>query len=167
MNFESLRRLIKLDHITSFKINPKHKCETCVEAKLTRSSFQSIERSSAPLDLVHSNVCDLKFIQSRGGNKYFITLVDDCIKYCYVYLLQSKDEAIDKFILYKNEVENQLDRKIKALRSDRSGEYESMFIDIWAQSGIIHQTTVPYSPQSSGIDERKNRTLNEMMNAMC
>ena len=62
MNFKSLRRLIKLDHIPSFKINPKHKCETCVEAKWTRSSFHSIERSSEPLDLVHSDVCDLKFI---------------------------------------------------------------------------------------------------------
>ena len=27
-------------------------------------------------------------------------------KYCYVYLLKSKDEAIEKFVLYKNEVEN-------------------------------------------------------------
>ena len=81
VNFESLCRLIKLDHIPSFKINPKHKCETCIKAKLTRSSFHLIKRSSKPLDLVHSDVCDLKFIQSCGGNKYFITYVDDCTKY--------------------------------------------------------------------------------------
>ena len=30
VNFDSIRRLIKLDHIPSFKINPQHKCETCV-----------------------------------------------------------------------------------------------------------------------------------------
>ncbi|GJU04613.1 retrotransposon protein, putative, ty1-copia subclass [Tanacetum coccineum] len=43
--------------------------------------------------------------------------------YCYVYLLKSKDEAIDKFVLYKTEVENQLGKKIKVVRSDRGGEY--------------------------------------------
>ncbi|RVW46387.1 Retrovirus-related Pol polyprotein from transposon TNT 1-94 [Vitis vinifera] len=76
------------------------------------------------------------------------------------------DEAIEKFVLYKTEVENQLNKKIKVLRSDRGGEYESPFVDICAQHGIIHETTTPYSPQSNGVAERKNRTLKEMMNAM-
>ncbi|KAK9194952.1 hypothetical protein WN943_003067 [Citrus x changshan-huyou] len=91
---------------------------------------------------------------------------DDCTKYCYVYLLKSKDEALEKFILYKNEVENQLNRKIKELRSDRGGEYAVLFMSLCEQSGIIHQVTAPYSPQSNGIAERKNQTLKEMMNAM-
>ena len=67
----------------------------------------------------------MKFVQTRGGNKYFITFVDDSTKYCYVYLLKSKDEAIEKFVLYKKEVENQLNEKIKVLRSDRGGKFES------------------------------------------
>ncbi|RVW71630.1 Retrovirus-related Pol polyprotein from transposon TNT 1-94 [Vitis vinifera] len=56
--------------------------------------------------------------------------------------------------------------KLNVLRSDRGGEYESPFVDICAQHGIIHETTAPYSPQSNGVAERKNRTLKEMMNAM-
>ena len=111
-------------------------------------------------------MCDLKAVPTRGGNKYFITFIDDCTKYCYVYLLKSKDEAIEKFILYKNEVENQLKKKIKALRSDRGGEYVAPFADLCAKSGIVHECTPPYSPQSNGVAERKNRTLKEMMNAM-
>ena len=51
VNFNSLRKLINMNHIPTFKIDNKHKCETCVKAKLTRSSFQSIERNSEPLDL--------------------------------------------------------------------------------------------------------------------
>ena len=108
----------------------------------------------------------MKFVQTRGGNKYFITFFYDSTKYCYVYLLKSKDEAIEKLFLYKNEVENQLNKKIKVLRSDRGGEYESPCIDVCAQHEIIHETTTPYSPQSNGVAEQNNRTLKEMMNAM-
>ena len=111
-------------------------------------------------------VCDLKLVRTRGGNKYFITFVDDSTKCYYVYLLKTKAEAIEKFVLYKNEAENQFNKKIKLLRSDRGGEYESPFVDFCAQHEIIHETTAPYSPQSNGVVERKNHTLKEMMNAM-
>ena len=164
VNYNTLRRLINMECLPNFKIDPNHKCEICVESKLTRTSFQSIERSSEPLELIHSDICDLKFIQTRGGKKYFLTLIDDCTR--YVYLLRSKDEALETFQHFKNEVENQLDRKIKVIRSDRGGEYEAPFGDFCSQHGIIHQTTAPYSPQQNGVAERKNRTLKEMMNAL-
>ena len=161
-----MRRLINLNHIPTFQIDAKHKCETCVEAKLTRSFFQSVEKHTKPLYLIHSDICDLKLVQTRSDNKYVITFMDDSTKYCYVYLLKIKDKAIEKFVLYKKEVENQLNKKIKVLRSDQGGEYESSFVDFCAQHGIIHETTAPYSPQSNGVAEQKNSTLKEMMNAM-
>jgi len=40
-----------------------------------------------------------------GGKKYFITFIDDYSKFCYVYLLHSKDEAMVKFQAYKDDVE--------------------------------------------------------------
>ncbi|KAJ0850834.1 putative RNA-directed DNA polymerase [Helianthus annuus] len=166
VNFNSIRRLINLNCIPTFHIDSHYKCETCVESKLTRTSSKSVERITEPLDLIHTDICDLKAVPTTGGNKYFITFIDDSTKYCYVYLLKSKDEAISKFILYKNEVENQLQKKIKALRSDRGGEYVAPFAELCAKSGIVHECTPPYSPQSNGVAERKNRTLKEMMNAM-
>ncbi|GJV62109.1 retrovirus-related pol polyprotein from transposon TNT 1-94 [Tanacetum coccineum] len=166
VNFNSMRRLIKFNSIPNFHIDSKYKCETCVEAKLTRSSFKSVKQKTKPLDMIHTDICDLKSLPIKGGNKYFITFIDDCTKYCYVYLLKSKDKAIDKFVLYKTEVENQLGRKIKVVRSDRGGEYVSPFADLCAKHGIRHEFTAPYSPQQNGIVERKNRTLKEMVNAM-
>ena len=94
VNYNTLHRLINLDHIPSFHIDSKHKCETCVEAKLTRSYFQTIERNSEPLDLIHSDVSDFKFLQTRGDNKCFINFVIDRMKFCYVYLLKSKNKAL-------------------------------------------------------------------------
>ena len=52
------------------------------------------------------------------------------------------------------------------IRSDRGGEYESPFAEICLEYGIIHQTTAPYTPQSNGLAEWKNRTLKEMMNVL-
>ena len=138
-----------------FKIDFNHKCEICVEAKMARASFKLVERSIEPLGLIHSDVCNMKSVQTRGGKKYFITFIDDCTRYCYVYLLRSKDEAIEVFMQYKNEVENQLNKKIKVLRSDRGGQYESPFDEFCLQHGIVHQTTAPYSPQQNGVAERK------------
>ena len=44
---------------------------------------------------------------------------------------------------YKNEVENQLGRKIKAIRSDRGREYDALFDRLCQEHGIIYQTFAP------------------------
>ena len=81
VNYDTLRRLINMECLPKFKIDPNHTCEICVESKLARTSFRSIERSSEPLELIHLDICDMKFIQTRGGKKYFLTLIDDCTRY--------------------------------------------------------------------------------------
>ena len=42
INYDTLCRLINLNHIPTFEIDAKYKCETCAKAKLTRSSFESV-----------------------------------------------------------------------------------------------------------------------------
>jgi transposase InsO family protein len=70
-------------------------------------------------------------------------------------------------LAYKAEIENQLERKIERLRFDRGGEYfSSEFSKFCVEHGIIYERTPPYSPQSNGIAERKNRTLTELVNVM-
>jgi hypothetical protein len=44
---------------------------------------------------------------------YFISFIDDATRYCYLYLVKTKDEALHCFKVYKAEVENQLEKKIK------------------------------------------------------
>ena len=83
----------------------------------------------------------MKSTPSRGGKKCFINFIDNCTRYCYVYLLNGKDEAIETYWQYKTEVENQLDKKIVMIRSGRCGEYESSFAEIYLENGIIHQIT--------------------------
>ncbi|GJT40576.1 retrotransposon protein, putative, ty1-copia subclass [Tanacetum coccineum] len=56
---------------------------------------------------------------------------------------------------------------IKAIRSDRGGEYISQeFKDYLKANGIIQQLTPPYTPQQYGVSERRNRTLLDMVRSM-
>ena len=154
VNYGSLKRMVNLECLPKIEFGPDHKCQICVKAKMTKVPFKNIERNTEPLGLIHTDICDLNFIQTRGGKKYFITFIDDSSRYCYVYLLRSKDEVVEAFKHYKLEVENQLGKKIKIM-SDRGGEYDAPFDEFCSQNGIIHQTTAPYSPQSNGVSERK------------
>lgn len=166
VNFNSIKKLMHLNLIPKFDIKDHDKCQICVEAKQPRRPFKTIDRDSEILELTDSDVCDSGRI-SRGGNKYFVTFIDDFSNYCHLYLIKSKDEVINKFKIYKAEVENQLEKKIKILRSDRRGEYTSHELrQFCKEHGIIHELTAPYTPQSNGVAERKNRTLMDMVNSM-
>ncbi|GJR99358.1 zinc finger, CCHC-type containing protein [Tanacetum coccineum] len=151
--------------INNMPTNSKNdKCQTCMHTKITRLPFPTIQRSSKILELVHSDVCDLHATPTIGGKKYFATFIDDYSRYCYVYLLHSKDEVLEKFRIYKSEVELKCDTRIKCLRTDRGGEYYDP--RYFQSTGIVHQVTAPYTPQQNGIAERKNRTLMDMVNSM-
>ena len=102
--------MVSLGLLPNFSIDRGHKCEVCVEPKFTRKPFPSMERNSELLDLIHSDLCDMKSTLTRGRKKYFVTFIDDCSKYCYVYLLHGKDETLDVFKTYKEEVKINLGR---------------------------------------------------------
>ena len=115
---------------------------------MTKKPFPTAERNTNLLDLIHSDICEFNGVLTRGGKRYFITFIDDCSKFTYVYLLSNKDEAFECFKRYKAEVENQKGRKIKCIRSDRGGEYFSHEFDTFCEEhGVIHQKTAPYTPQ--------------------
>ena len=64
-------------------------------------------------------------------------------------------------------VENQLNRKIKVLRTDRGREYLSDQFKIFCdEKGIVRQLTMGETLQENGVAERRNRTLLEMVRSM-
>ncbi|KAL0378366.1 UNVERIFIED_CONTAM: Retrovirus-related Pol polyprotein from transposon TNT 1-94 [Sesamum radiatum] len=81
--------------------------------------------------------------------------------------MRYKSEAFGRFKEYRLEVENQTNRKIKALRSNRGGEYLSgEFMDYLKENEILSQRTPPGTPQLNGVAERRNRTLLDMVRSM-
>ncbi|GJT92679.1 zinc finger, CCHC-type containing protein [Tanacetum coccineum] len=85
----------------------------------------------------------------------------------YHLCLPNKLEVFETFKVFQKEVENQLRKTIKSLRSDRRGEYMSQeFLDHLKEHGIIAHRTPPYTPQHNGVSERRNRTLLDMVRSM-
>ena len=69
----------------------------------------------------------LKFIKNKGGKKYYITFINDSIKYYYIYLLRNKDKTLKMFKNYKNEIKNRHNKKINVIRNNKAREYEVYF----------------------------------------
>ena len=82
-------------------------------------------------------MCDLKFVQTRDCNKYFITFIDDELN--TVMCIYLKAMMMQKFLLYKNEVENQFNKRIKMLRSDQNCEAHPRII----RPGCWPTSTIP------------------------
>jgi hypothetical protein len=168
INFGSISRLSTMSLISNITTVKGSKCHSCMQSKRPRKPHKAAEeRHLAPLELIHSDLCEMNGVLTKGSKRYFMTLIDDASRFCYVYLLKTKDGALDYFKIYKVEVENQLEIKIKHLRSDCGGEYfPKVFDDFCAEHVIINEWTPPYSPKSNGIAEMKNHTLTDLVNAM-
>nr|KAJ0209141.1 hypothetical protein LSAT_V11C400183740 [Lactuca sativa] len=123
IHYKRLKDMSKMSLILAFDMQNNEKCKTCMLTKITRQPFKDIVRESKVLDLIHSDLCDFHATPSLRKKKYVVTFIDDASRYCYIYLLHSKDEALDKFKIYKQQVELHKNELIKVLRTNRGGEY--------------------------------------------
>ena len=146
-------------------------CKACIQAKHTREPFPK-ERSGEPTraygDRTHSDLWGKLQTKTLGGKEYFMTFLDDWSDEAVVVLLSRKSEALEKYKIYEAWVKAQRGvAEIKALQSDRGGEYTSNeFRDYLASRGTIRRLTTHDSPQQNGKAERLNRTLIEHVRAM-
>ena len=143
-------------------------CETCLESKQHKQPHPpSTRESHAPLELVHSDVCGPMEGSLSTRKSYFITLLDDFTGYSSLIPINSKGEASDAIMLELIRWSNACERSVKALRTDRGGEYVAHHLKSWlARNGIQHQLTAPYNPQANGKAERLNQTLLERGRAL-
>ncbi|GJR49979.1 zinc finger, CCHC-type containing protein, partial [Tanacetum coccineum] len=120
VHFKRMQDMSKDGLIPAFDMDTE-KCKTCMLTKITKKPFQNVKCETKVLELIHSDLCDLHATPSLGNKKYFVTFIDDASRFCYVYLLHTKDEALDKFKVFKTEVELQQGSLIKRFRTDRGG----------------------------------------------
>nr|GEX75830.1 retrotransposon protein, putative, Ty1-copia subclass [Tanacetum cinerariifolium] len=151
----SKKRIEKLQHdglLNSTNIQSFEKCVSCMSGKIAQKPYShQVERAKDLLGLIHTDVCGLFRTVSRQGARYFVTFTDDFSRYGNVYLLKHKYKVFETFKVFQKEVENQLGKTIKSLRSYRGGEYMCQdLLDHLKEYGIISHRTPLYTPQHSG-----------------
>ena len=162
-----IERLVSNDILQPLNFSDFGDCINCIKGKQTNFRKYEANRCSEVLELIHTDICGPFPTATRNGHRYFISFIDDYSRYGYIYLIKEKAQALDMFKCFKAEVELQLNKRIKAIRSDRDGEYygrydgsceqcKGPFAHFIDECGIVPQYTLPGSPAMNGVSERRN-----------
>ena len=105
--------------------------------------------------------------QSLQGSSYIATFVDDHLRHVVIYFLKTKDQFVHALKIFLAWGDTQTPHKLRALHSDRGGEYIAGTItDLLEEKGIECHMTMPGLPQQNGLAERFNCTIMEKAQAM-
>ncbi len=98
-------------------------------------------------------------VNSIGGNRYFVTFIDNFSRCCAVYFIKEKSEVPEKFKEFELHTYNDCGLQVGTLRSDNGGEYLSKEFRAYLKSRIIrHELTVLYCPEQNSRQKDKQNT---------
>ena len=174
---ERIMRLVKDGMLPQLHFSDTMKCIDCIKGKTTNSTNKAnVTRSCNLLEIIHTDVCGPFPTKTICGNSYFVLFIDDFSRYTFLYLISEKSQVLNCFKVFKLEVEKQLDKRIKIVRSDRGGEFYGRYTEkgqnkgpfalFVQQEGIVAQYTTPGTPSQNGVAERRNCTLKDMVRSM-
>ena len=88
-------------------------------------------------------------------------------RYTWTFFLESKCDAFSAFKKLARRLQNTKNNNIGSIRSDHGGEFQNeKFNKFCEKMGILHNFSVPRTPQQNGVVERKNRSLEELARTM-
>ena len=112
------------------------------------------KRAKHILELPHNDVFGPMKVPSLGKSMYYVSFIDDFSRNTWIYFLKKQSEVFDRFKEFKALVENQIEKKIKVLRTDNGGEFCSKeFEEFCKKCGIhIHLTKWSCRKNEQDID---------------
>ncbi|KAG7552201.1 GAG-pre-integrase domain [Arabidopsis thaliana x Arabidopsis arenosa] len=172
MNARSMSKLVSKEMVRGvpeLKHIDKIVCSACNQGKQIRVQHKKVEgvQTTQVLYLIHMDLMGPMQTESIAGKRYVFVLVDHFSRFTWVRFIREKSETANSFRILALQLKNEKKMGIKQIRSDRGGEFLSEAFNSFCESqGIVHQYSAPRTPQSNGVVERKNRTLQEMARAM-
>lgn len=113
-------------------------CLVCPLAKQKKLPFPiSTHISECPFELVHCDVWDPFSTHTIEGHNFFLTIVDDCTRAVWIYLLKCKSEVAVLIPQFFKLVKTQFNTKIKNICTDLGTEFS--LTSFLKSKGVIHQ----------------------------
>ncbi|GJV56099.1 putative ribonuclease H-like domain-containing protein [Tanacetum coccineum] len=89
------------------------------------------------------------------------------IRFSWVFFLATKDETSGILQNFFRQIENQLNHRVKIIRSDNGTEFKNRdMLEFCGNKGIKQEYSNARTPQQNGVAERMNRTLIEAARTM-
>ncbi|GJS13502.1 retrovirus-related pol polyprotein from transposon TNT 1-94 [Tanacetum coccineum] len=145
-------------------------CDACKMRKQAHASHKAknVVSTTRFLELLHMDLFGPSAVRSYRGNRYTLVIVDDYSRYTWTRFLKDKTEAFNQFEIFSRKIQNQFGCSIVSIRTDHGREFDNevQFGEFGNANGITHNFSAPSTPQSNGVVDRKNSTLQEMSRTM-
>ena len=150
---KQLEKISKCDAVIGL---PKFdKIEKCIcgpsqTGKQVKSKHLSVTKvqTSRPFELLHIDIMGPARVQSLGGKKYILVVMDDFTRYTWVVLLRDKVEASEKMIHLCKKLQVEKGTVIARIRSDHGREFENAKLATFCNDQGTHQEfSSPETPQ--------------------
>ena len=113
-----------------------------------KSKHPSVVSVQRPLELLHIDLMSPTRVQSLGGKKYILVVVDDFTRYIWVVLLKDKTEAPEKMIHLCKKLQVEKDTVIARIKSNHGREFENTKLATFCNDQGMHQEfSSPKTPQ--------------------
>ncbi|GJW31868.1 putative reverse transcriptase domain-containing protein [Tanacetum coccineum] len=172
VNFKNLNKLVKgnlVRGLPSKIFQNDHTCVACQKGKQHKASCKAktVSSISHSLQLLHMDLFGPTSVRSLNHKTYCLVITDDFSRFSWVFFLRTKDETSGILKEFIRQIENQLNQKVKTIRSDNGTEFKNKdVIEFCGLKGIKREYSNARTPQQNGVAERKNRTLIEAARTM-
>ncbi|GKB84963.1 putative ribonuclease H-like domain-containing protein [Tanacetum coccineum] len=142
INFKNLNKLVKGNLVRGLPskvfIND-HTCVACHKGKQHKASCKAkLERTiTKPLHTLHMDLFGPTSVKSINHASYCLVITDDCTRFSWVFFLATKDETSGILQNFIRQIENQLNHRVKIIRSDNGTEFKNRdMLEFYGNKGI-------------------------------